>query len=139
MRYRGGGVGHASTREATNLFLSDRHREEIQDIRAIDDIPEVEVGVGAIDHDDEEGEAAEESTSLSIKQISGIVSAVRPSRYLAQDGKVELSLLLLHRLLLLLDPMLKCQDNPTHQCSKYCHCPESPREAKDGLVVLRAS
>ena len=35
---------HASTREATNLFLSDRHHEEIQDIRAIGDIPEVEVG-----------------------------------------------------------------------------------------------
>ena len=59
MRYQGGGVGHASTREATDSFLSDRHHEEIQEIHAIGDIPEVEVGVEAIDHDDEEEEAAE--------------------------------------------------------------------------------
>ncbi|KAK2459859.1 hypothetical protein APHAL10511_003232 [Amanita phalloides] len=31
MRYFGGGVGHASTREATNLFLSDRHGEALED------------------------------------------------------------------------------------------------------------
>ncbi|KAF8165838.1 hypothetical protein B0H34DRAFT_856090 [Crassisporium funariophilum] len=30
MRFRGGGVGHASTRNATNLFLSDRHPTDLQ-------------------------------------------------------------------------------------------------------------
>ncbi|KIL58216.1 hypothetical protein M378DRAFT_86772, partial [Amanita muscaria Koide BX008] len=31
MRYFGGGVGHASTREATDFFLLDRHQEELED------------------------------------------------------------------------------------------------------------
>ncbi|KAM6493030.1 hypothetical protein JOM56_011164 [Amanita muscaria] len=31
MRYFGGGVGHASTREATNFFLLDHHRQELED------------------------------------------------------------------------------------------------------------
>jgi len=30
MRFRGGGVGHASTRNATNRFLSDRHPTDLQ-------------------------------------------------------------------------------------------------------------
>jgi hypothetical protein len=31
MRYRGGGVGHSSTREATNKFLHDRDRLDVRD------------------------------------------------------------------------------------------------------------
>jgi len=31
MRYRGGGVGHSSTREATNKFLHDRDRLDVPD------------------------------------------------------------------------------------------------------------
>jgi hypothetical protein len=30
MRFRGGGVGHASTRDATNHFLTDRHPTDLQ-------------------------------------------------------------------------------------------------------------
>ncbi|KAG6824136.1 hypothetical protein H0H92_007879 [Tricholoma furcatifolium] len=37
MRFRGGGVGHKSTREATNIFLSDRHRTEWVNERRDDD------------------------------------------------------------------------------------------------------
>jgi hypothetical protein len=37
MRYRGGGVGHTSTREATNRFLEDRHPT---DMAGVDDEPE---------------------------------------------------------------------------------------------------
>ncbi|KAG6882409.1 hypothetical protein C0992_011764 [Termitomyces sp. T32_za158] len=29
MRFRGGGIGHKSTHEATNTFLSDRHRSDM--------------------------------------------------------------------------------------------------------------
>ncbi|KIL63910.1 hypothetical protein M378DRAFT_11828 [Amanita muscaria Koide BX008] len=40
MRYFGGGVGHASTREATDFFLLDRHQEELEDRERIEDIAE---------------------------------------------------------------------------------------------------
>ncbi|KAF9544383.1 hypothetical protein CPC08DRAFT_413191 [Agrocybe pediades] len=30
MRYRGGGVGHKSTRDATSFFLKDRHKTDIK-------------------------------------------------------------------------------------------------------------
>jgi len=30
MRFRGGGVGHTSTRDATNQFLTDRHSTDLQ-------------------------------------------------------------------------------------------------------------
>ena len=55
MRYRGGGVGHASTRDATNLFLSDRDSEELKDIHVVDDIPET----ATKSNDQDDGEADE--------------------------------------------------------------------------------
>jgi len=42
MRFRGGGVGHKSTREATNLFKMDRDRLDVGVTLDIDDV-EVEL------------------------------------------------------------------------------------------------
>jgi hypothetical protein len=36
MRFRGGGVGHRTTREATNVFLSDRDRLDVRHVSATD-------------------------------------------------------------------------------------------------------
>ena len=33
MRFRGGGVGHKSTQQATNFFKKDRHRLDVQNSR----------------------------------------------------------------------------------------------------------
>ena len=38
MRYRGGGVGHSSTREATNKFLHDHDRLDIPHEGAEEDV-----------------------------------------------------------------------------------------------------
>ena len=43
MWFRGGGVGHASTRDATIPLLSDRPYEELQKIDALKDIVEEEL------------------------------------------------------------------------------------------------
>lgn len=47
MRYRGGGVGHTSTREATNRFLLDRDRLDMADGVDIDSDAEEDVRVMA--------------------------------------------------------------------------------------------
>jgi hypothetical protein len=56
MRYRGGGVGHTSTREATNRFLEDRHPT---DIARVDDEPETEAPL-QMDEDEDEDEIEED-------------------------------------------------------------------------------
>src|ERR1700760_1950631 len=42
MRFRGGGVGHHSTRDATNTLLFDRPYEELQNIDTLGDFVEDE-------------------------------------------------------------------------------------------------
>ena len=56
MRFRGGGVGHKSTRKATDSFLTDRHRLEIH---AAMDNAEAESNSDE-DSCDEEGSSNEE-------------------------------------------------------------------------------
>jgi hypothetical protein len=64
MRYRGGGVGHKSTRDATNKFLTDRDRLDVptanNDTDSDENIGEEgeEVTVGIIDGEDEENVCA---------------------------------------------------------------------------------
>lgn len=43
MRYRGGGVGHKSTRNATNYFLRDRDDRDIPSLAADIDLPSIVV------------------------------------------------------------------------------------------------
>ena len=51
MQYRGGGVGHSSTRDATNKFLSDRNRLDMPDDEE------------SIEDDDEGGDTAEDDVA----------------------------------------------------------------------------
>ncbi|RXW13303.1 hypothetical protein EST38_g12551 [Candolleomyces aberdarensis] len=46
MRYRGGGIGHASIRNATDKFLDDRDREDLQETATTDDDIEMEADTG---------------------------------------------------------------------------------------------
>ena len=52
MRFRGGGVGHLSTRDATMPLLFDRPHEELQDINTLEDFVEDEL----LENTAEEGE-----------------------------------------------------------------------------------
>jgi len=62
MRYRGGGVGHASTREATKTFLLDRHADELRDIEKVDNI----VGDNALNREIAEDDSDEQSEHDSV-------------------------------------------------------------------------
>lgn len=85
MRYRGGGVGHASTRDATNFFLSDRNSEELKAIHVVDDIPELtgaktndelddgeadECDYGYNDEEDDDSDASKEGDNASDEENS---------------------------------------------------------------------
>ena len=59
MRFRGGGVGHKSTREATDSFKKDRDqldilKSDIEDDEAMPEILEPEPGEDEIEEDEEE-------------------------------------------------------------------------------------
>ena len=64
MRYRGGGVGHSSTREATNRFLLDRDRLDMplsdgeESIR-VDDLDVDVADAGHVSGGDEDGSAGD--------------------------------------------------------------------------------
>ena len=62
MRYRGGGVGHSSTREATNKFLLDRDRLDMSDVG--EGVKEEEDNIGGLDdgeHRTEDGRSPKDN------------------------------------------------------------------------------
>ena len=63
MRFRGGGVGHKSTRQATNFFKKDRHASDLQDSleRRSDNVEENEEI-----NDSEEGGKVEISSEVDV-------------------------------------------------------------------------
>ena len=71
MRFRGGSVGHKSTREATDFFKKDRDqldiKSDIEDDEAMPEILEPEPGEEEIEEDEEEvyGSAAATDTEES--------------------------------------------------------------------------
>ena len=51
MRFRGGGVGHKSTRSATDLFKTDRHRLDVNDAMQVDEEQPEQEGPNAMEQD----------------------------------------------------------------------------------------
>jgi hypothetical protein len=63
MRFRGGGVGHKSTRQATNFFKKDRHTSDLQNLlERRSDIVEENEEI----NDSEESEGVEISTEVDV-------------------------------------------------------------------------
>jgi hypothetical protein len=62
MRYRGGGVGHMSTREVMKPFLLDRHADELRDVGDEDDI----IGDHAVDREIMANDSDEQSEHDSV-------------------------------------------------------------------------
>ena len=62
MRYRGGGVGHSSTRDATNRFLLDRHPLDLSnDDGDIEDEGSERENAGGDDNNDDDDQSSEGS------------------------------------------------------------------------------
>ena len=62
MRYRGGGVGHSSTRDATNRFLLDRHPLDLSnDDGDIEDEGSERENAGGDDDNDDDDQSSEGS------------------------------------------------------------------------------
>ena len=65
MRFRGGGVGHMSTREATNRFLADRDPKDVHAVVAASDAAMV------VDGDVDESDEGEQEHDDSLVNESG--------------------------------------------------------------------
>jgi hypothetical protein len=67
MRFRGGGVGHNSTRDATNHFLQDRTPAELARACVPDDADEELEDVNSKSNDDNEGTEADEEQDFGYE------------------------------------------------------------------------
>ena len=67
MRFRGGGVGHKATRDATNHFLRDRTPTELARIRVPDDSDEELENVNVESNDDNEGREEDEEQDFGYE------------------------------------------------------------------------
>ena len=80
MRFRGGGVGHKSTREATNFFrkdrdqLDDRLRIDMSDDEAVAEEVAVQPGYEEDDVEEEDNYGYAESDLESENEVEGIPS-----------------------------------------------------------------
>ena len=75
MRFRGGGVGHKSTREATDSFKKDRDQLDIKsDIEDDDTMPEIlepQPGEEEIEEDEEEDYGYAAATDSEVESVMG--------------------------------------------------------------------
>ena len=67
MRFRGGGVGHKSTRDATNHFLHDRTPAELSRVRVTDDADEELENANGESDDDNEGTEVDEEQDFGYE------------------------------------------------------------------------
>ena len=75
MRFRGGGVGHKSTREATDSFKKDRDqldvKSDIENDKAMPEILEPEPGEEEIEEDEEEDYRYAAATDSEVESAMG--------------------------------------------------------------------
>jgi hypothetical protein len=71
MRFRGGGVGHQSTRDATNHFLKDRTPTELARAHASNDADEELENVNDESNGDDEGTEADEEQDFGYENPFG--------------------------------------------------------------------